>query len=141
MGADVILSRVERVRKTGRDRWVATCPCHDSKSRQSLAIRELDDGRVLLHDFGGCGVEEILRAVGLDFDALYPERAPGPKPAERKPFSVRDLAHALRFELTVAWIILSSVHAGLPMTEADRIRAGVAVERILAFLGELDYAG
>lgn len=74
MTAAALLSRLDRVRKTGPDRWVACCPTHDSTSKSSLAIRELPDGRVLLHDFGGCDVEAVLGAVGLTTADLFPER-------------------------------------------------------------------
>ena len=71
---DALLSRLDLVRRTGSGRWVANCPAHESKSKASLAVRELDDGRVLLHCFGGCDVDEILSTLDLEFDALYPER-------------------------------------------------------------------
>jgi hypothetical protein len=60
--AEVLLSRLDGVRQTGPDRWIARCPAHDD-GRASLSLRELDDGRVLLHDFAGCAVEEVLAAV------------------------------------------------------------------------------
>ena len=47
-----LLDRLEAVRETGSSRWIARCPAHDDSS-PSLAVRELDDGRILLHDFGG----------------------------------------------------------------------------------------
>jgi hypothetical protein len=72
--AAVLLSRLDRVRKTGPDRWVACCPTHDSTSKSSLAIRELPDGRVLIHDFGGCDVETVLGTVGLTIADLFPKQ-------------------------------------------------------------------
>ena len=76
MSVDNLLSRLDRVKKTGRADWVACCPAHDSKSRQSLAISETADGRVLIHDFGGCSASEVLDALGMDFAELFPERDP-----------------------------------------------------------------
>jgi len=52
MSATPVLDRLDKVKQTGPDRWIACCPAHDDKS-PSLAVRELDDGRILLHDFGG----------------------------------------------------------------------------------------
>lgn len=78
MTAAALLDRLDNVRKTGPGRWLACCPCHESRSRSSLAIREEPDGRILLHDFGGCAAADILWKLGLDFDALYPrERVHG----------------------------------------------------------------
>ena len=76
MSADIFLSRLDRVRSTGHDRWIARCPAHDD-GRASLSVRELDDGRVLAHCFAGCGAADVLAAVGLDFDVLYPKRDSG----------------------------------------------------------------
>lgn len=46
---------------------------HTSDRRHSLAVREKDDRRVLVHDFAGCGVEEVLAAVDLEFHTPLPE--------------------------------------------------------------------
>lgn len=71
--AEKLVARLDGVRETGTGRWIARCPAHEDK-RPSLSIRELDDGRVLVHDFGGCEVGDVLAAVGLEFSDLYPER-------------------------------------------------------------------
>jgi hypothetical protein len=92
MSADVLLSRLEGVRKTGPDRWIARCPAHADRS-PSLSIRELTDGRVLLFDFGAqCDAGAIAAAVGLELDALFPPRPSDDKrrPRERNPFSPHD---------------------------------------------------
>ena len=74
MSASALIERLHGVRNTGHGRWLARCPAHADRS-PSLSVRELDDGRVLLHDFGGCDVESILGAVGLQFADLFPPRA------------------------------------------------------------------
>jgi hypothetical protein len=74
LSADGLLSRLTRVRKTGAGRWVACCPSHGSGTNNALTIRELPDGRVLLHDFGGCSIETVLAAVGMTVADLFPER-------------------------------------------------------------------
>ena len=74
MSADALLSKLTRVRKTGAGRWVAYCPSHGSGTNTALAIRELPDGRILLHDFGGCEVEAVLAAVGMTVAELFPEK-------------------------------------------------------------------
>ena len=73
MTAVALLDRLDGVKRVGVDRWLARCPAHNDM-RPSTAVRELDDGRVLVHDFAGCSVEDVLVAVGLSFDALFPER-------------------------------------------------------------------
>lgn len=137
MSADHLLARLEHVKRTGRDRWMARCPAHADK-QASLSVRELGDGRTLVHDFAGCSVEDILTAVGLDFDALYPERAVDyAKPRETRPYSVHDLVLALGFELDIATLLLVDVARGKSLAPEDRERAQVAVRRISKFVAEL----
>ncbi len=73
MTIDVLLRRLNGVRENGANKHIAHCPAHDDKS-PSLAIRECDDGRVLLHCFAGCEPEDVLAAVGLTFADVMPER-------------------------------------------------------------------
>lgn len=73
MTAAKLLDCLHGVRQTGPDRWLARCPAHEDRS-PSLSIRELDDGRVLLHDFAGCDVESILAAIGFKLVDLFPPR-------------------------------------------------------------------
>jgi hypothetical protein len=73
MSADALLARLEGVKATGSGRWIAKCPGHSDRS-PSLSIRELSDGRVLIHDFAGCPPGDVLAAVGLDMTDLFPER-------------------------------------------------------------------
>lgn len=77
--ATTLLDRLDGVRQSGPGRWLARCPAHEDRS-PSLSIRELDDGRVLLHDFGGCDTEAVLDALGLELQALFPD----PLPAARQ---------------------------------------------------------
>jgi hypothetical protein len=67
----MILSLLENASPSGRA-WKATCPSHVDKT-PSLHIREGDDGRVLLHCFGGCGVHDICAALGLQVRDLFIE--------------------------------------------------------------------
>lgn len=64
-----ILSRLEGVRRAGCG-WIARCPSHTDKT-PSLSIAEGRDGRVLLHDFGGCAVIEVVAALGLTLADLF----------------------------------------------------------------------
>lgn len=70
---NLILPRLESVRKTGPSSWTARCPAHQDKS-PSLSIREAADGRVLIYCFGGCGATDVVLALGLDLADLFPPR-------------------------------------------------------------------
>lgn len=72
MTATALLDRLDYVKAVAPGRWVARCPAHPSKSKCSLAISEESDGRVLVHDFGGCSIEDVLGSINCDFDILFP---------------------------------------------------------------------
>lgn len=129
MSADALLSRLDGVRRTGTGRWLARCPAHEDKS-PSLSVREMDDGRILLHDFAGCDVEHVLGAVGLTFDALFPDRPIERGKPERRPFLPSDVFEIARFEISVVAIVAADLHNNRAVSEADYQRIFVAVERI-----------
>lgn len=66
-----LMPRLSGVRETSSGRWIARCPAHDDRS-PSLSIRELPDGKILLHDFGGCAPVDVLHAIGLELHHLFP---------------------------------------------------------------------
>jgi hypothetical protein len=93
----------------------------------------LEDGRILLNDFGGCAVREVLRAVGLDLTDLFPEPTGGYRGRrERAPFDARDVLLALDGEAQLAAIVTARIAYGhaVAWTEIDRLFA--AVGRIAA---------
>ena len=75
MSAATLLDRLEGVRQTGPGRWLAKCPAHEDRA-PSLSIRERDDGALLIHDFAGCHVQDVVSAVGLQMSDLFPPRDP-----------------------------------------------------------------
>jgi len=132
MTAEALLSRLDRVRGTGPGRWIARCPAHGDRT-PSLAIREIDDGRVLIHCFGGCSAPDVLAAVGLEMDALFPAHRDGGKP-QRRPFSAADALRCLAFEGVVVLLAARDVGAGRTLSSGDIERLAVAAGRINAAL-------
>jgi len=127
VSADALLAKLDGVRATGRGRWIARCPAHADGS-PSLSIRELDDGRTLLHDFAGCCVADVLAAVGLTFDDLFPSRAVDHHARrERDPFNARDVLRALSDEVQIAAIVAARIAYGydVPWPEIDRLMRAV----------------
>lgn len=134
MSTQDLLSRLERVKHTGAGRWQARCPAHDDKG-PSLSVRELDDGRVLVHCFAGCEVHSVLSAVGLSFDELFPARDLGHHAKrEGRPFPAADILRAIAFEALVVAVAGSAMLAGEPFNAFDRDRLFLAVNRIQAAL-------
>lgn len=131
--AENLISRLRRVKRTGPDRWVASCPTRDDK-HPSMTVRELPDGRVLLHDFGGDDVQDILACLGMEMSDLFPPRmdAPGPgKPhRERRPFDPLDVLHLLDFEVVIVLRLGVGMVRGEVPADADVKRLQIAVDRI-----------
>jgi hypothetical protein len=142
MTVDRLTAGLERVRRTGPGRWVARCPAHKDRTA-SLSIRELDDGRTLVHCFAGCAAADVVAAAGVTMEDLFPPRPSTPgggRPAEPRPFSARELLDALARELGVAWVLLADLAAGREIVPKDRKRAAVARDRCMALLEELRHA-
>jgi hypothetical protein len=94
-----------------------------------LSIRELDDGRVLLHDFGGCETGDVLAALGLTLADLY-ERPLGHFAASHSRIPARDLLEVIDHEITVAAIILADVRLSRAVTDEQWTRLAQATARI-----------
>lgn len=129
MSTAQLIDRLEGVKPTGQGRWIARCPAHDDR-RPSLSVRELDDGRVLLHCFAGCPVEDVLGAFGLEFDALFPRRRIENAPSERRPFPAADVLAALADEAHLVAVAAANIAQGVSLTDDDRARLMTAAERI-----------
>lgn len=134
MSASALLARLDGVKQTGPGRWLAKCPAHEDK-RPSLTIRELDDGRVLLHDFGGCGTDAVLASVGLEMAHLFPEKVAGTShlhAGTRKPFPASDILRAVAHEVHVAACAAVELAEGRPLNAEDHDRLSLAVRRLSA---------
>lgn len=66
-----LLTRLDKV--TGKPpHWRARCPACFDKS-PSLGIKEVEDGKILLHCFAGCGPSDIMDAIGMSLSDLMPK--------------------------------------------------------------------
>jgi hypothetical protein len=132
---EVLLNRLSKVRSRRNNTWTACCPSHEDKN-PSLAVKVSEDGRILVHCFGGCSVEEVLEAVGLTFLDLYPEELIKHTDTEqaRKPikpaFFASDLLRIVHFEALVVLITAFDIDKGRMPSEDTRQRMRVAFERI-----------
>lgn len=132
MIADKFIAQLTKVKRTGRESWIACCPAHEDKN-PSMTVTEKDDGRVLIHCFAGCSVDSILGAVGMTFSDIYPEREADPyqpnKP-ERMPFNPRDVLAAVSTESLIVALSGAQVANGEPLDDVNRKRLMLAVERL-----------
>ena len=134
---DILLNRLENVIQYGQG-WRAKCPAHGGKSAGSLSIAIGDDGRILLHCFGGCTALDIVHAVGLELSDLFEKRITHyTPPAERR--ALRERARqsqwkaaipALLSEGIVLQMAALMVSKGEPLSKADDDRLALAIDRI-----------
>jgi hypothetical protein len=124
-----LLSRLARVK--GRNgSWTACCPAHDDKG-PSLAVKEGEDGRILMHCFAGCNVSDVLGALGMDMNDLFPPKTfDGIRPAIKPAFFASDLMRIIHFESLVVQIVAFDIAKGKPVNEETRERMLTAYERI-----------
>lgn len=129
MTAQALLQRLDGVKQTAPDRWLAKCPAHQDK-RASLSVRELADGRVLVHDFGGCGVDDVLGAVGLEMAELFPERIEQHSTQKAPRIPAADILQAVAHEVEVVAIAANQIEDGDVLNDEDRSRFRLAVSRL-----------
>jgi hypothetical protein len=126
-----LIGRLDKVK--GRNgSWVACCPSHKDKS-PSLAIRALEDGRILLHCFAGCNVNDVITSVGLTMDDLFPPKPKydhEPKKPTKPRFYATDLLKIIDFEALVVLIAANTMSEGKALSPVDKDRMRLAYERI-----------
>jgi hypothetical protein len=129
--SNAILSRLDKVRETGSNRWMACCPAHEDKS-PSLSIRELQDGRTLVHCFAGCAPDDILAAVSLSWKDLRSDTytAPRSAPAWTRKFNPLDLLRIVSEEVTLVAIVANDMLARKTISEESWKRLATAASRI-----------
>lgn len=122
MSVEVLLSRLNRVKQTGSGQYIACCPAHDDQS-PSLAIKDGDEGRIILHCFAGCATEDVLESIGLEFSDVMPPRAGTElryKPSKHR-FDARQVLECISQELTVACLITDRLAKSTVGDDQDRL--------------------
>lgn len=122
MSAKDHIDRLEYVRCTGDSKWQARCPAHADRD-PSLSVSELSDGRVLVKCFGGCGALDVITAVGLTWEVLFPPNQERYRPVHSRR---KDAEH----ERMVIAICDADRAAGKRISKADKARELEAWKRI-----------
>lgn len=132
MPIEDLLSRLDRVRSTGKGQWTACCPSHSDKS-PSLAITEKDDGRVLIKCFAECGAADVLAAIGLTMEALFPERENEHRyPKVRSAVSPRQVLECLQPEILCIALIGRQMMSGIANDKQTQQALITACSRVSA---------
>lgn len=125
-----ILSRLEH-KKIGAGKYMAFAPTRQERT-PSISIKELDDGGLLLHDFGGDSTADILSAIGLNLADLFPDRPDhhhAGRPVHRA-FFPSDVFEIARQEIGVAAVIAHDMAAGKAISKSDHARLLEAAARL-----------
>lgn len=136
MSVDNVLARLDGVKQVRPGYWKAKCPAHDDR-RPSLSVTELPDGQVLLYDFGGCTIDSVLGAAGLQMGDLFPEKPlPSGEHAKQRrttpPIPYKDILETIQHELEVVAVAAAEFfeHGGFAATQEDHDRLQLAITRL-----------
>jgi len=129
---DNLLSRLEKVKRTGKDSYIASCCAHLDKS-PSLAIREIEPDKLLLHCFAGCSVEEITSACGLTLGDIMPDTAPDKfrRPLS-VPFNARDVMTCMSSDAFLLGVFIADCVKGATVTPLEASNAMKAAGRLIS---------
>ncbi len=129
MNASDLLGQLDKVRG-GNGRWSACCPAHDDRG-PSLSIAEGSDGRVLLYCFAGCGIDQIVGALGMSLADISPEKRPIPMP--RKSIPAREALEAMALNAMTVAICAADMAKGRQLTPEEK-------DKLFAIAGEFQQA-
>lgn len=122
-----LLSHLTKV-KGRAGNYVACCPAHEDKT-PSLAVKE-QDGKIILHCFAGCSVENIVGAVGMEMTDLFPPPEPTYKPVPKVRFFATDLLKVLHLEAQIVAVCAYDMAKGKKLQPVDLERVQLAYQRI-----------
>ena len=129
MSAAKLIDHLDKVRSTGNGRWLACCPAHEDRT-PSLSIRELEDGRVLVHCFAGCGAADVVGAVGLNLSDLFPEDQQQRKAKRGQRHVPADVLTCCSRDATLVLIAAEDVRQGKALSDDDADKLSRAAERL-----------
>lgn len=131
---ETLLNQLTKVKPNGRGQYIACCPSHDDK-HPSLAIRQTDDGKILLKCFGGCSAYEIVSAVGLSLTDLFPPRESNHSTPIKNPFPASSVLRCIQSETLIVVTAACNIANGAVLLDQDRQRLVIAASRIGASYG------
>ena len=73
-----ILNKLNKVKQTGKNQYIALCPAHDDRN-PSLSISE-DNGTILMHCHANCSIDNICRSIGIESKHLFNNENKAQKP-------------------------------------------------------------
>lgn len=129
MSVEVLISRLNKVRKNGIGQFMAQCPCHADKTA-SLAIKDMNDGRILINCFAGCDTYSILQSVGLDLQDVLPESNVGEHKPVKQILYASEALQLIRFESQIVLVAAYDLKKNKLLTPDELQRLELAMQRI-----------
>ncbi len=129
MNIEQLLPSLEKLRRTGDGKWLACCPAHNDK-HPSLAIKQTDDGKILIHCFAGCDVEAIVSSLSLTLADLMPDNPAYTKRSKPPKFNKYELFDRLAFEAIILSIAIRQLINKTPLSDEDQKRVLKAEQTI-----------
>lgn len=144
---DELLTRLQKVKKAGPNKWNALCPAHEDRS-PSLAIKD-SDGTILVHCFAGCSTEDVCGAIGVELTDLFPPSDKRDWIGQDRPvkfggglkFSALDALRCMAGEGSVVLLLACDVAEGKVLASDELDRLVTACGRLTAaleYLGDND---
>lgn len=131
MSLEIILSRLNKVRKSSNNSWMACCPAHDDNT-PSFSIKDNGNGKLLFNCLAGCANEDILGALGMDWADIMSPNQPKEhfvKSTKQRVYAT-DALRAIRFEARIVCLAAYDLRNGIKPNEVDMKRLELAIERI-----------
>jgi hypothetical protein len=117
---NLLLDKLEGVRKSGTNKWMCKCPSHTDRS-PSLGVKLLDDDKILINCLAGCSASEIVSSIGLTLSDLMPEKPQGyNRTRARVPkFSKSEMFDRLLHESIILSLAIRQLMSGKELSQAD----------------------
>ncbi len=126
MNFEDFLSRLDGVKRTGKDSAIARCPSHADKS-PSLTVKDVDD-RLLVHCFAGCSTHDVVSSRGLELSDLFHERLEPHSPIKKR-FMPQDVIKCLAGETLFMVMCADALAKGEVLTDSDLKRLRICHKR------------
>ena len=123
------VNKLQKVQSRGRDSWMGCCPAHDDKN-PSLKV-DLKGEKILIKCWSGCSTEDILGAVGMDFDDIFPDRPIYQRSSGKQPtLSSADALRIVKYEAMIIWMYGQDLRNKKTPTDEDHQRFTTAITRV-----------
>jgi len=124
MTPEQFVSSLHNVKKRGTNQWLCSCPAH-ADSDPSLAVTTNRNGKILLKCFAGCSALDIVDAMGLRLEDLFPDAYEEPPMA----FAQREMAakdktkSKINYAINYLAILTARLRDGVTVDETEIVKA------------------